>query len=144
MAEQRVTYRYSEAFKRKVVAEIESGELAGAAEARRRYGIAGCGTVGAWMRRYGKDPTEGKVVRVELPEERQELERLRRQVRELESALARTRTRELLNESFFDLLCEQTGTDAEEFKKKADAKLFGEPRPDRKESGESGSGSCAR
>ena len=41
MSGQRMVRRYSEAFKLKVVRELESGEVVSLEEARRRYGIAG-------------------------------------------------------------------------------------------------------
>jgi transposase-like protein len=47
---------YSEAFKRHVVAEIDSGSLT-PGEARRKYGIRGHHTLHDWIRRYSKFAT---------------------------------------------------------------------------------------
>ncbi|MBA7583241.1 hypothetical protein ES708_25182 [subsurface metagenome] len=52
---------YTEAFKRHVVQEVESGRIT-QCEAGRRYGILGHSTILKWFRRYGKtakrsDPT---------------------------------------------------------------------------------------
>ncbi|CAN5187218.1 hypothetical protein BH09SUM1_BH09SUM1_30550 [soil metagenome] len=123
MGLQRVNFRYSDAFQRKVVEELESGRLSSLAEAGRRYGIKGSMTVKGWVRRLGKNHLLGRTVRVETPDEKKEINRLRKQVKELESALAKTRCRELLNEAFLEIWCEKHGEDLAEFKKKADATL---------------------
>jgi transposase-like protein len=92
-------------------------------QAQRRYGIAGATTVAKWVRRLGKNHLLAKVVRVEQPQEQTELERLRRQVRDLEHALAQTRMKELLAEAHFDLVCQKQGIDPATEKKKVDAEL---------------------
>ena len=123
MGEQRRVMRYSEAFKRQVVEELESGVVSSVSEAQRRYGIRGAATIAKWIRRLGRNHLLAKVVRVETPDEQREIERLRRQVRELEHALAETRMKELLAEAFFEIVCKEQGLDLEAQKKKADAGL---------------------
>ena len=124
MSEKRVVVRYSEAFKRKVIGELESGMLGSVTEAQRRYGISGSQTVRKWVMRLGGNHLLGKVVRVEIPDEKQEVETLRRQVRDLEHALAHTRMKELLAQAQFEVLCERQGiADVEGEKKKAAAEL---------------------
>ena len=121
--EQRIIVRYSEAFKRQVVEQLERGEFSSLEDARRRYGIKGSMTVCKWVRRFGRNHLLAKVVRVETPDEARESDALRRQVRELESALAKTRCRELLNEAFLEIACERCGESVDDFKKKAAARL---------------------
>ena len=124
MIDRRIVTRYSETFKRKVVEELESGKLATVSEARRRYGIGGALTIQGWIKRLGRNHLLGKVVRVETLEEGRDIERLRRQVRDLEHALAQTRMKELLAEAQFEVLCERQGiADVEGEKKKAAAEL---------------------
>lgn len=124
MVRERRVVKYSEAFRRRVVEELERGEMGSIAEAQRRYGIGGAMTIQGWMRRLGKNHLLAKVVRVEHPGEQREVERLRAQVRELEHALAQTHMRELLNEAFFEIVCEEHGiTDLEAHKKKVAAEL---------------------
>jgi transposase len=124
----RTVVRYSEAFKLQVVSELESGKLSSIEEARNRYGITGTLTVKGWLRRFGRSDLMPRVVRVERPDERSELERLRKEVRRLEHALAQTRMKELLNEAYFEIMCEQSGvSDVEAIKKKAQLRLSGEP-----------------
>src|SRR6202162_3048895 len=78
--------RYSEAFKMAVVRELEEKDLP-FEQVRRKYGIRGCWTVQAWVRQYGNG-SRGIRIRVEKPEEINELKRLKERVRRLESALA--------------------------------------------------------
>jgi len=112
----RAAVRYSEAFKLEVVRELES-ECRSFEEVRRKYGIGGCDTVQNWVRRYGKG-TRGKVVRVERPEEINELQRLRERTRRLEKALADANLDLALERSYTRLACERAGIkDVEEFKK---------------------------
>lgn len=124
MAEERQVWRYSEAFKRQVVEELETGMVSSIHQARQRYGIRGATTIQKWIRRLGRNHLLAKVVRVETPEEKQQIEQLRRQVRQLEHALAQTRMKELLAEAQLELLCQEQGIqDVEGLKKKLAAEL---------------------
>ena len=111
-------YRYSEAFKQQVIMEIERGRFGSAHEASQAYGIRGHTTVTGWLKESGRGDLVRKVVRVEKPGEPGEIKRLRERVRDLESALADAHIDGLLSESYFEILCERTKTDAEAFKKK--------------------------
>ena len=110
--------RYSEAFKQQVVSEIASGRFSGPHEAAVAYGIRGHETVSRWVRQLGRRELLKKVVRVEKPEEPGEIRRLKERVRLLEEALVDAQIDKALDQSFFEILCERTGVDAEEFKKK--------------------------
>jgi len=113
-----VSIRYSEAFKMAVVREVEESDLP-FERVRRKYGIRGCSTVQNWVRRYGNG-TRGKIIRVEKPEEINELKRLRDRVRRLEGALADTNLDLALERQYTRLACERAGIkDVGEFKKKA-------------------------
>ena len=110
--------RYSEAFKMEVVREVDSG-LVNCAQARRKYGIRGCGVVEAWVRRYGNG-TFGKVIRVQKPEEIDELKRIKDRVKRLETALADANLDLALERGYTRLACQRAGIeDVGEFKKKA-------------------------
>jgi transposase-like protein len=110
--------RYSEAFKLEVVREVErEGLLFG--QAQRKYGIRGGATVARWVRRYGNG-TRGKVIRVERPEEIEELKRLRARVRRLETALADANVELAVERAYTRIACQRAGIqDVEAFKKKA-------------------------
>ena len=110
--------RYSEAFKMEVVREVEAEDLP-FQQVQRKYGIKGCSTVAAWVRRYGNG-TRGKVIRVERPEEIDELKRLRERLRRLETALADANVELAVERAYTRLACQRAGIkDVAEFKKKA-------------------------
>jgi transposase-like protein len=113
-----VELRYSEAFKQQVVSEIARGRFGGPREAAEAYGIGGHETVNRWVKQLGRRDLLTKVVRVEKPGEPGEIRRLKERVRRLEKALADAHIDKALDQSFFEILCEQTGVDPQEFKKK--------------------------
>ena len=115
-SEVRPAVRYSEAYKLAVVREVESGFEA-VDVIRRKYGI-GSGTVNDWLRKYGNG-SRGKVIRVQKPEEIDELKRLKERVRRLETALADAHVDLALERAFGEIACERAGIkDVAGFKKK--------------------------
>src|ERR1051325_10681676 len=115
------TIRYSEAFKMQVVREMER-EALNANQVRGKYGIRGGGTVEQWARKYGNGIL-GKVIRVETPNEIDELKALRERVKRLESLLADTNLELALERQYTRLACQRAGIeDVAEFKKKAAGK----------------------
>jgi transposase-like protein len=120
----RQVIRYSEAFKMQVINELESGTLPTVAAARERYGIRGGNTVQYWLKRYGKNHLRSKVVKVQTPKDRDQVKALKKRIRDLEKALASTQVDAVLNDAYYQIVCERHGiTDPEEFKKKLDVKL---------------------
>jgi transposase-like protein len=109
--------RYSEAFKLQIVSELETQGLSVRAM-QLKYGIRGCGTVEAWLTKYGNG-TRGKVIRVETPEEINQLKLLKNRVKQLESLLADANIDLALEKAYTKIACERAGIkDVEEFKKK--------------------------
>jgi len=87
-------------------------------QVRRKYGIGGC-TIQKWLRKYGNG-SRGKIIRVETPQEIDELKRLKERVKRLEKALADANIDLQLEKAYTQLACERAGIkDVEEFKKKA-------------------------
>ena len=110
--------RYSEAFKREVVRELEENDLP-FGQMQRKYGIKGCGTVQSWARKYGNG-SRGKVIRVQKPEEIDELKQLKLRVRRLETALADANVDLAIERAYPRLACDRAGIkDVDGFKKKA-------------------------
>jgi transposase-like protein len=102
-----------------VVREVEGKDLA-FAQVQRKYGIGSEASVGRWVRRYGNG-SRGKVIRVQKPEEVDEVKRLKQRVRRLETALADANVDLALERAYTRIACERAGIkDVEEFKKKAD------------------------
>ena len=102
MPEQRSVIRYSPAFKRKVVEEIESGKFT-VGEIRRIYDIWGSETINRWLKKFGRDHLLSRVIRVEMKDEKDKLKELERQKRELESALAQAHLKILSLETMIDI-----------------------------------------
>jgi len=99
------------------VRELEEQDLP-FEDIRRKYGIKGSVTVQKWVRKFGNG-TRGKRIRVERPEEINELKRLKERVRRLETALADANIDIALERAYTELACERAGVDVEAFKKKA-------------------------
>jgi transposase-like protein len=108
--------RYSEAFKMAVVRELQEQDLP-FEHVRRKYGILGCSSVQTWVRKYGNG-SRGKRIRVEKPNEINELARLRGELRRVKEALADAHVELALERAFTEVACERIGIDPEEFKKK--------------------------
>jgi hypothetical protein len=110
-------------FKQQVVSDIEEGRFASIVEAQNFYGIRGMDTVKRWLRQYGQNHLCAKVVRVEKPNEKDQIRELRRKIHELTEALGDLEAERWLEEQFLKIACRKMGEDVEEFKKKADMML---------------------
>ncbi|MDD4102398.1 MAG: transposase [Kiritimatiellae bacterium] len=111
--------RYSEAFKLKVVRDLEEGRYDSPARAGLAHGVKGKGTVAYWVRRYGKNHLLRKVVIVMKPEEQTEVRELRKRVRDLERALVDAHLDARIADAQLQFACEAAGIDdMEAFKKK--------------------------
>jgi transposase-like protein len=125
---ERLIRRYSGCFKRQVIEELEAGRFGSIEQARQHYGIGGRMTVQRWLRRYGKNHLQAKVVRVEKPGEADQVRRLKAQVAQLERALGQTQAQRVLDEQYLKLACAELGEDVAAFQKKCDGRRF-TPRP---------------
>ena len=110
--------RYSEAFKRQVVDELERGRHGSLEAARRAYGIRGTVTVSKWVRKYGREDLLPKRVRIETLKEHDELKEARKRIRELEAAVADAHIDHCLEKAYFHVACDRLGEDPDAFKKK--------------------------
>ena len=84
MLSTRIFNRYSLAFKQNVVSEIESGQFT-LSQAYKFYDIPGHATIQKWIKKFGKNHLLNKVVRIEMPEEKDKIQKLKREKQELES-----------------------------------------------------------
>jgi transposase len=92
---------YSEAFKRKVVAEIDAGRLT-KESARRHYRIPGHSTIRNWCKRYSRYP--GLGLRLTIQMEKEETQRqLQKRIQELERMLAYAELKVEALETLIDL-----------------------------------------
>jgi len=106
----REVIRYSNSFKRSVVEAIErDGERIEAC--RRRYGIKGTATIQQWLRKFGKNELLNKVVMVQTVAERDELKRLREEVKQLKIAYADLAIAHRIDQKVIEIADELYGTD---------------------------------
>ena len=129
---QRVIVRYSIGFKLQVVDQLESGRFSSICEAKDHYGISGADTIQRWLRKYGRNELCPKVVRVEKPNEKNQILELKKQIRQLKEALGQTQAENVINQEFLKIACEEMGQDVDAFKKKADTKRSTEEGDDRR------------
>jgi len=115
-------------FKQQLIRQLELGRFASISEAKEHYGIKGAETIKRWLKRYGRNHLCAKVVRVERPDEKDQITQLKRQIKQLKEALGQTQAENVLNQEFLKIACEQLGQDVESFKKKVDTKLSTEQK----------------
>jgi transposase len=106
--EQRENLHYSQAFKQKVVQEIESGKL-NKNQANELYGIKGGSTINCWIKKMGKNHLINKIVRIELKDEPSKLKELKHHTRELEKALAAAHLKISAYEAYIEVAEEELG-----------------------------------
>ena len=97
MSGQKLSYRYSESFKQKIITEIESGKYS-ISESSNLYDVSTV-SIRLWLRKLGKNHLIGKVVRVEMRGEADKLKQLQKEKRALESALAQAQLKIITLES---------------------------------------------
>lgn len=114
--------RYSEAFKRSVVAEVESGRYT-AVEAAAAHQV-NFTSVYKWLKQMGGPDSHTRMVRIEMPSERNRIKELEKEKRALESALAQAHMKIILLESTVEVLEEKAGI---RVKKKTDMPSSNEP-----------------
>ncbi len=127
---QRLVVRYSIGFKRQVVEQLESGRFSSICQAKAHYGINGSNTIKRWLRQYGRNESCPKVVRVEKPDEQNQVRELKKQVRQLREALGQTQAEKIIGDAFLEIACENMGVEVDAFKKKVDTKRFKEENDD--------------
>ena len=106
----RIIYRYSQAFKIKVVGDIESGKYT-IEQARKVYGIKGQGLIQNWIKRFGKLELLNKIVRIEMKDEVSEINQLKKDKQQLESALAQAHIEILVYKTLMEEVEKEYGID---------------------------------
>lgn len=118
MLRDKMVKRYSRAFRQKVVKEIEEGKIT-ISGAQKLYNIGSLHTIQNWVKRMGMNHLLTKVVRIEEADEQQEILVIRKEKRELESALAQAHLKIVCLEKILEIAGREYG---EDFKKKYDTK----------------------
>jgi transposase-like protein len=120
----KILRRYSDAFKRSVVAEVESGRYT-PLEAAATHQV-NFSSVYQWIKKVGGPDSQTRIVRLEMPEERNRIKELEKEKRALESALAQAHMKIILLESTVEVLEEKAGV---QIKRKTATPSSTEPEP---------------
>lgn len=96
MSKTKVCKRYSEGFKRQVVAEYEAGVSASAL--RRKYSIGSLKTVTGWVKKYAAEGLRHELVHIQTPTEAEQFRQLERERDLLQRAVADLTVEKLLLE----------------------------------------------
>jgi transposase-like protein len=107
MSGPKVMKRYSEAFKRQVVAEYEDG--ASASALCRKYGIGSVTSVTTWVKQYAHEGLRHEVVHIQTPDEADQLRHLAHERDLLRQAVADLTVQNLLLEGLLRVYQEAYG-----------------------------------
>jgi transposase-like protein len=102
---------YSQAFKQKVLKEIENGKYS-ISQARMVYDIRGKMTIQKWIKKIGKNELLGKRVRIEMRTELDKIKQLQEEKKELEKAVSKLTLKNLALETQIEILEEESGIDS--------------------------------
>ncbi len=116
-----VVKHYSIAFKQAIVAEVESGKYT-VFEIARLHEVNTV-SVYNWLKKYGGAASQTRIVRIEMPNERNRLRELEKEKRALEKALAHAQVKIMTLEATIEVLEEKSG---QKVKKKTDMPLSNE------------------
>ena len=100
--------RYSEAFKRQVVAEYEAGSSMTALQ--KKYGITGGVTIRNWVKKYAREGFRHELIRIQTAGEAERVAELEARIAALETALGQVTLEKLKLESIVEELTEQDET----------------------------------
>ena len=107
MTVRKVYKRYSESFKRQVVAEYEDG--ATTSDLCRKYGIGSVNSVTTWVKKYSREGLRHEVVHIQTPDEADQLRCLEQERDVLRQAVADLTVKNLLLEGRLQIYQETYG-----------------------------------
>ena len=115
--------RYSLAFKKKVLSELESGRFGSISQASEFYGITGKSTVANWMRQLGRTDLSVKIVRVQVNDETPKTKELKKRVKELEKLVSDMALENHYKEALLMVIAEENNCSVSDLSKKKGIKL---------------------
>ena len=117
----RVTRRYSEPFKLKILAELSTGKYT-KYELGKLYGIA-CTTINEWIRKYERKDLMNTRVMVETKDEITRIKALQKEIEQLKKLLLKKDLDEMVNDSYLEVAAQKLGyKNVPELKKKLNIK----------------------
>lgn len=123
MVKIRKVIRYSESFKQEIIEEYSSGSSS-LSELKIKYGISGGNTIANWIKKSAKFDCLPKLIRVETPNDRQQIAELKAEIKRLKMAIADIHLDKVMAECFFETVCDDFNVGYEETKKKIASKVL--------------------
>ena len=118
----RVTRRYSEPFKLKILAELSTGKYT-KSQLGKLYSIAPT-TINEWIRKYERNDLMNTRVMVETKDEITRIKALQREIEQLKKLVLKKDLDELVNDSYLEVAAQKLGyKNVLELKKKLNIKL---------------------
>jgi transposase-like protein len=118
---ERVTRRYSEGFKLKILSELGTGKYS-KRELSRIYGLQSS-TINEWIKKYDRKDLMNTRIMVENQDEISRLKALQKEIEQLKKLLLKKDLELLVNDSYLEVLAEQLGyKNVAELKKKLNTK----------------------
>lgn len=118
---ERVTRRYSEGFKLKILSELSIGKYS-KRELSRIYGLQSS-TINDWIKKYDRKDLMNTRIMIENQDEISRLKALQKEIEQLKKLLLKKDLEQLVNDSYLEVLAEQLGyKNVAELKKKLNTK----------------------
>ena len=118
---ERVTRRYSEGFKLKILAELSTGNYS-KRELSRIYGLQSS-TINEWIKKYDRKDLMNTRIMIENQDEISRLKALQKEIEQLKKLLIKKDLELLADEAYLEVMAEQLGyKNISELKKKLNTK----------------------
>lgn len=118
----KVTRRYSEGFKLKILSELSSGKYS-KRELSRIYGLQSS-TVNEWIKKYDRKDLMNTRIMVENQDEITRLKELQKEIEQLKKLLLKKDLDQMVNDSYLEVAAELLGyKNVAELKKKLNTQL---------------------
>jgi transposase-like protein len=118
----RVTRRYSEGFKLKILAELSTGKYS-KRELSRIYGLRSS-TINEWIKKYDRKDLMNTRIMVENKDEITRLKELQKEIEQLKKLLLKKDLDQMANDSYLEVAAEMLGyKNVAELKKKLNTQL---------------------
>ena len=119
---ERVTRRYSEGFKLKILSELSTGKYS-KRELSRIYGLQSS-TINEWIKKYDRKDLMNTRIMVENQDEISRLKSLQKEIDQLKKLLLKKDLDQLVNDSYLEVAAEMLGyKNVAELKKKLNTQL---------------------
>lgn len=104
---ERVTRRYSEGFKLKILSELSTGKYS-KRELSRIYGLQSS-TINEWIKKYDRKDLMNTRIMIENQDEISRVKALQKEIEQLKKLLLKKDMEQLVTDSYFEVIAEKYG-----------------------------------